>query len=330
MSFMAGLFGGGMNYDPYGGKLSQTVEEQQRFVNALNAQTPEAIAAQRQLLTNLQSQAAGTGPSAAQAMLNRATAQGTAGTAAALAGQRGAGANVGLLGRNVATIAGQQQQDLASQAAMMRAQEQLSAQSQLAGLTGQQLGQVQSGLGQEAGAAGNLEQLKTQTELQKARTQQGILGNVLGAVGTAVGGPLLGAIGSGVSNLFQKKGPAGSNISDYKNLAGGGYVDQFQSGMMGMAHGGKVPAMVSPGEKYLPPSEVKKVVAGKKPVTKAGETIPGKAKVAGDSLKNDTVKKTLTEGGIVIPRTVMQSKNPEDSARRFVAAVMAKKSHKRK
>lgn len=329
MSFMAGLFGGGMNYDPYGGKLSQTLEEQQRFVNALNAQTPEAIAAQRQLLGNLQSQAAGTGPSAAQAMLNQATAQGTAGTAAALAGQRGAAANVGLLGRNIATAAGQQQQDLASQTATMRAQEQLSAQQQLANLAGQQVGQVQTGLSQEAGTAGNLEQLKQQTEAQKAKTQGNIFGQLLGAAGTILNpvGTLAGeALAGGVKNLFTGKKPEVMGPA----FAGGGYVDHFKKGMMGMAHGGKVPAMVSPGEKYLPPSEVKNVVQGKKPVTKAGETIPGKAKVAGDSLKNDTVKKTLTEGGIVIPRTVMQSQNPEDSARRFVAAVMAKKSHKRK
>ena len=340
MSFMAGLFGGGMNYDPYQGKLNQTVEEQQRFVNALNAQTPEAIAAQRQLLTNLQSQAAGQGPSAAQAMLNQATGQATAGTAAALAGQRGAGANVGLLGRNIATAAGQQQQDLASQAATMRAQEQLAAQKQLSDLAGQQIGQVQTGLTQEAGATGTLEQIKQRTESERAARQGNILGQVLGAAGTIlnpVGTVIGGALGKAATGLLSGgggRGPAGADPRDYRAEGGmigepTGYFHKVKEGVA-MAHGGKVPAMVSPGERYLPPQEVEKVAQGKKSAHKAGEAIPGKAKVAGDSLKNDTVKKTLTEGGIVIPRSVMQSTNPEEQARKFVAAVLAKQKSKRK
>lgn len=94
--------------------------------------------------------------------------------------------------------------------------------------------------------------------------------------------------------------------------------------------GGKVPAMVSPGERYLPPQEVEKVKKGVKEAHKAGKVIPGQAKVQGDSLQNDTVPATLEEGGIVIPRSVMQSKNPAEKAREFVAAVMAKQSLKRK
>jgi hypothetical protein len=39
------------------------------------------------------------------------------------------------------------------------------------------------------------------------------------------------------------------------------------------AHGGKVPALVSPGERYLPPKEVKKVAKEGKDPIKAGEKI---------------------------------------------------------
>jgi hypothetical protein len=73
------------------------------------------------------------------------------------------------------------------------------------------------------------------------------------------------------------------------------------------AKGGKVPAMVSPGEKYLPPQDVKKVKEGKANPMQVGETIKGKAKVKGDSLKNDTVPKTLESGGIVLPRHITQA-----------------------
>ena len=93
------------------------------------------------------------------------------------------------------------------------------------------------------------------------------------------------------------------------------------------AHGGKVPALVSPGEKYLSPSAVKKVKEGKNPMA-VGETIPGKPKVGGakNDYANDTVPKTLEEGGIVLPRSVTQAKNPHWEAMKFVRALQAKKS----
>lgn len=91
-----------------------------------------------------------------------------------------------------------------------------------------------------------------------------------------------------------------------------------------MAKGGAVPAMLSPGERYLPPEEVKKVAAGKKSPIKAGEKIPGKPKFKGNDYRNDVVPKTLKEGGIVLPNEVMQSKHPHWAAHRFVSAIMAK------
>ena len=99
---------------------------------------------------------------------------------------------------------------------------------------------------------------------------------------------------------------------------------------VGMAHGGKVDAMLSPGEKYLPPHLAHKVAEGKANAMKDGKSVPGKAKVHGDSLKNDTFHTKLDVGGIVIPRSVTQSKDPAEQARKFVAAVMVKQAAKRK
>lgn len=96
-------------------------------------------------------------------------------------------------------------------------------------------------------------------------------------------------------------------------------VDVNYSPTMYASKGGKVPAMISPGEKYLPPNEVKDVLSNKKPVSQAGAVVPGKAKVKGDSLKNDTVPATLEEGGCVIPRSHMKD---EKSAMAFVRAHM--------
>lgn len=104
-----------------------------------------------------------------------------------------------------------------------------------------------------------------------------------------------------------------------------GDIAQTSDGTLMSAHGGKVPALVSPGERYLPPKEVKKVVEGKKDPMSAGEKIPGKAKVKGakNSYANDTVPKTLDEGGIVLPRSVTQHKNPHWAAHKFVSDLMA-------
>lgn len=58
--------------------------------------------------------------------------------------------------------------------------------------------------------------------------------------------------------------------------------------------------------------------------------VPGKAKVAGDSLKNDTVDAKLSPGEIVIPRSIATSKNAPAEAAKFVAACLARSSSKRR
>jgi hypothetical protein len=57
-----------------------------------------------------------------------------------------------------------------------------------------------------------------------------------------------------------------------------------------------------------------------------GAIVPGKAKVKGDSQKNDTVSAKLSPGEIVLPRTVVNSKNPGKAAMDFVNAILAKSS----
>lgn len=88
----------------------------------------------------------------------------------------------------------------------------------------------------------------------------------------------------------------------------------------------KVPAMLSPGERYLSPAKVKKVEKGADPI-KEGKKVPGKAKVKGavNSYANDTVPAKLEEGGIVIPRSVTEGKNPHWESMKFVRATLAKK-----
>lgn len=89
------------------------------------------------------------------------------------------------------------------------------------------------------------------------------------------------------------------------------------------AKGGKVPAMVSPGEIYLNPRQVKEVAQGKRSPL-AGEKIKGKAKVKGDSLENDTVPKTLEVGGVVQPKSVTESDDKLRKAHQFIGALLTK------
>lgn len=113
----------------------------------------------------------------------------------------------------------------------------------------------------------------------------------------------------------------------YAPMTGQYTMDEGQT--MTAAHGGKVPVMLSPGEKTLSPREAKAVAAGQADPQQVGKKVPGKASVAGDSLKNDTYPTTLESGGVVIPRSVMNSKNPGKEAAKFVQAVMAKSKMKK-
>lgn len=97
----------------------------------------------------------------------------------------------------------------------------------------------------------------------------------------------------------------------------------------GVMRGGKqVQAMVSPGEVYVPPKEVSKVASGKESIAEAGKKVPGKANVKGDSLKNDTVPAKLEEGGIVIPRSVLDSDDPMKAGTEFLKNALRKSGKK--
>lgn len=417
------------------GQTQQGLGQQQQLAQQLAGQNgignQSSVFNQQQALANqLQQNALGQGPNPAQAALNQATGQNTANTASLLASQRGAGANVGLLGRNIANQGAQNQQQAAGQSAVMQAQQQLAAQQQLgqqqaqmAGLAGQQVGQqanaIQGYNSAAQGLQGNvLNSINSQNNANvgmqsninsanaglaqtnannSAKAVGGLFSGLAGAGGTLVGGsggsaltalaagysggsveqgainpkiaavapkdrfkgalpphiehiariyhPEKFALGGPVqtqstnaqmgtsfqnnqSQLGQGNGksstsPTSNGINQKTALAGGG--DSLNSsGQMYAAKGGKVPALLSPGEVYLPPNKAKEVAqTGKNPL-KEGEKIPGKAPVKGNSLKNDIVPKNLEEGGVVIPRSVMESSDPVGNAAKFVQEHMKK------
>lgn len=92
-----------------------------------------------------------------------------------------------------------------------------------------------------------------------------------------------------------------------------------------MNKGGKVPALVSPGEVYLSPDQVEKVVKEDADPLKIGQKFKGKAKVKGDSKKNDFIPADLEEGGVVVDRENMGS---AEKRKLFVHKAIAKKRMK--
>lgn len=140
--------------------------------------------------------------------------------------------------------------------------------------------------------------------------------------GNAVGA----GIGKALGSIFGNNKPTTPSSTTMTPAGSGNQVNDTNmpdpNSPITSAHGGKVPALVSPGEKYLEPKEAKAVANGKTTPDKVGKMVPGKAKVKGDSLKNDTVKTTLEEGGCVIPRSVMNSDKPMQNAIKFVHAHM--------
>lgn len=306
--------------------------------------------------------AQGQGPNPAQAMLANATSQNVANLNAALAGQRNSSAAPGTIARQAAIAGSAAQQNAAGQAAGLQAQQSLAALGQMGNigqnamtaqgqatsdynrLAQNEQGQILGAIAQQnqANIANTEQQNKAQAEIakQNAANQSNLMGNLAGAAGTALAGPL----GGMIANYFTSKATTPSG-NEAESTGGGGRasVMKAEGGVIGgpksrfgqhvhgvkMAQGGKVPALLSPGERYLSPDKVEAVKQGANPMA-VGEKVPGKPKVGGakNSYANDTVPATLEEGGIVIPRSITQGPNPHWEAMRFVAKTLKEEKSK--
>ncbi len=209
---LAAALGGGA------GNLGQAYNQQQALAQALGGaggiQNQSNILAQQQALSNqFGNVAAGQGPNPAQAMLAQSTGQNVAQQQALMAGQRGAGSNVGLLARQAAQQGGNIQQQAAGQAATLQANQSLGAmqaqagqqqamanlagqqvnqqlgnQSQVANIAGAQVGAAQNAQAQLANQAAGLtnqqmiaQQNSNQLGLNQAQLSQSLYGTQLGA-----------------------------------------------------------------------------------------------------------------------------------------------------
>lgn len=180
---------------------------QQSLLNALQGQN--GIQNQSQVYQQLQGVANGTGPNPAQAMLNQATGANVSNQAALMAGQRGAGSNVGLLARQAGQQGANLQQQAVGQGATMQANQSLNAIGAAGNLATNQVGN-------QIGA--------TTANTQAAQSEQNILNNANAGVNTinaglqaGVTGGLMGGAGSAIGALLAN----GGTVHKY---AGGGGV----------------------------------------------------------------------------------------------------------
>lgn len=408
------------------------LQQQQSLLNALQGQN--GIQNQSNVYNQLQGVANGTGPNPAQAQLAQATGANTANQAALMAGQRGSGANAGLIARQAAQQGGANQQNAAGQAATLQANQSLNALGQLqntasnqvanqiagtGAVTGAQTGEQQSLLNAQQGF--NSSQVTNQAGVNSANAalaqtsmqgQQALIGGLTNAAGPAAlvaaaaqggmvkkyatgdlvsadydnhdqvdygtgatpmqtpatpmaasiaapiapqapkgpqssfgkflsgrgnttptainyGNPGANALAAGVSQamkgLFSPSAPQSPVATQSQETTSDNYSSPQDPSMLYGAEGGRVPALVAPGEIRLRPNQVQQVLKGADP-TKIGEKIKGKAPVPGavNDYKNDVVRKDLYEGDVIVPNKETKSKNPSEASRRFVHALAAK------
>lgn len=210
--------------------------------------------------------AQGSGPNPAQSMLNQATGQNVANQAALMAGQRGAGANVGLMARQAAQQGANTQQQAVGQGATMQANQQLNA---LQGLVGAQ--QAVGGLGsnltnqlstanqayanqanQMAGQQINATNAATQADLANQGQMQGALQGVnnsnVAAQGSVNAGNVglsqthTGAIGNIAGGVMQGVGVGGASAGGSAAPA----AAAARGGMVHLADGGMTPMTPAP------------------------------------------------------------------------------------
>jgi hypothetical protein len=337
LPFLIPLLGGALNrkdLDPKQVDLSQNMLEAKgqsgqaidnnaaalQNLNAManNGEQQNVFGQQQALAQQLQAMADGKGPSLANQQLANATGQNVANQAAMMAGQRGAGANVGLMARQAAMQGAGIQQQAAGQGAALRLQEQSNA-----------LGQLQ----QQQGAMGNTAQ---GIQGARAQAQQGMQGNQNSLLGNMnANNRLILDQQQGINSLNRD---AQKQDSDQKFQAVKMGL-QAAGSALGAAEGGVVPhkggSFAEGGAiPYKGSSSIGAMLHGYAnggPVNlDNGGHVPGKAKVAGavDSYANDTVDAKLSPGEWVIPRSVTQAANPKAEAMRFIDALLAKQGKK--
>jgi hypothetical protein len=312
--------------------------------NTFQAQAPTSAATvgtqQAGLASELQNEAAGNGPNPAQQQYLQNTGNIAQQQAQNYAQNRAL--NPGLAARQAGNTAANVQQTAAGTAGIQQAQQQIGAQSQLQGLTGQE----QQGALYAQGLNAQTSQNNTNSVNQ---TEGGLLGGGASALESLL------AKGGVVKKMDTGGAVPMPNLSDddavssYDGFGGsGGSKGGSGGGGAGigalaalLSKGGKVPSShvgkflsssqksvskkeipMGPGMLVQQPGPASLMTSGGKV---AAQNSKEKAVKSGDSLKNDKVPTLLSENEIVIPRHITMGANAPQKAAAFVQAVLNKR-----
>lgn len=332
---------GGLNQTQNSYNQSQdALSRQLQFMGALQGQN--GIGNQSSVYNQLQGLANGTGPNPAMAQLENTTGTNVANQAALMAGQRGSGANAGLIARQIGQQGANIQQQAVGQGAALQAQQQLGALGAMGNLANQQVGQQAQGLLGYNQAAQSEQQALLNALAQYNNSRVGMQSNLNNANAgiastTAQGqqglfGGLLGGLGSGIASLFAEGGEVEENAPQ-------SFAGKFLSGWSGSQKNqalqslGQTTASQNMGASALNKGsqsigkDIGMGIAKIAPLflKQGGSVVPGKAAVSGNSLQNDKVPAMLSPKEIVLPRSVTLAKDAPEKAKQFVAAVLAKR-----
>lgn len=283
---------------------------------------------QQQLANTLGQQVQGQGPNPALAQLANTTGQNIQSQAALMGSQRGASQNAGMMARQAGQQGAQINQQASGQAAVLRAQQQLAAQQQLqaqqvsmAGLSTNQVGQLQTGTQNQTAAAQNQQAMQLQSlqnwNSMNANAAIGASNNAVeyskqnmqqnAAMGQGIGAGLAGMSkmfdGNSSPTITPQTSIGNSNQSNFNN-----YQTAYDGGTM-YANGGPVSKFGC----YM----------------KSGGQVAGKAQVRGNSPKNDTVHAMLSPGETVIDKETLADKGKVGKAARMVTAYINKRNGRR-
>lgn len=306
----------------------------------------------------LQDQINGTGPNPALAQFNKTANQNANSAAGLISSQRGL--NPALATKLASDAYTASNNEAAANAAILKAQQQQAAAGQLGqlGLSQQQTFN-QANLGAQAINAG--------VNAQNANTNGQIIGGILGggsqagaaaltpAAAAAAHGGMIRKMADGGDVLSPDAPTFGSSLTPMAPSLGVTGVaptpiatapalgnspsdspSAFSQALTAGAKGAKSGAQaMGSGPNFYQQFEagLRNPMYAKGGMTdtgdklKSGGKVPGKAKVPGDSLKNDTVKAQLSPGEIVIPRSVINSEDPTGNGAKFIAAVLARGGH---
>lgn len=240
----------------------------------------------------------------------------------ALAGSRGVGAEQAALAEALRAQAEGRGLSLA-QLQYRQALEgaQAAAASQLASARGLSPAQAQRlMLTQQAGMRAQAASQSAQLRLQEQQAAQAALGNLLTQrrQQELLGGQLASSLYGEAGRLGLERARTQAQADEAAMRAAMGMGEQQQARET-RATGAATGAGAAFGQTLIEAGR-KKARGGAAPAE-----VPGKAKFKGDTRSNDTVPALLSPGEIVLPRTVAQSEDAPEKAKKFVEAIKKQK-----